>query len=58
MSLMTAKQKYTKEQVIELFNQAGLDERQIEQIVTEWRWRRDSAKTRLVLHQCKMRLPA
>ena len=58
MSLMTAKQKYTKEQVIELFNQAGLDEKRIEQIVSEWRWRRDSAKTSLILHQCKVRLPA
>lgn len=30
MSLMTAKQKHTKEQVIELFNQADMDEKQNE----------------------------
>lgn len=58
MSLMTAKQKHTKEQVIELFNQADMDEKQIEQIVSEWRWRRESAKTSRILHQCRMRLPA
>ncbi len=55
MSLMTAKQKHTKEQVIELFNQADMDEKQI---VSEWRWRRENAKTSRILHQCRMRLPA
>lgn len=58
MSLMTAKQKHTKKQVIELFNQADMDEKQIEQIVSEWRWRRENAKTSRILHQCRMRLPA
>ncbi|HBL6966545.1 TPA: hypothetical protein SD378_000194 [Morganella morganii] len=58
MSLMTAKQKHAKEQVIELFNQADMDEKQIEQIVSEWRWRRENAKTNRILHQCRMRLPA
>ncbi|NGE23332.1 hypothetical protein G5637_32310, partial [Klebsiella pneumoniae] len=53
MSLMTAKQKHTKEQVIELFNQADMDEKQIEQIVSEWRWRRENAKTSRILHQCR-----
>ena len=35
MSLMTAKQNHAKEQVIELFNQADMDEKQIEQIMSE-----------------------